>query len=142
MNANPILYQRLEPVQIACLKTRIDTRDQIPPLFERLRLACGEAISGDAMVIFHGGAVKDGFLIEAAFPVSQPVESDEIHTRTLEAAPALTMFHDGAHKTMRETVLKIYEYMEQHAWTTSLFRREIYRVLDPISRRTTAPRCR
>ena len=26
------------------------------------------------MVIFHGGAVKDGFLIEAAFPVDAPVE--------------------------------------------------------------------
>jgi effector-binding domain-containing protein len=130
MNPNPVLYKRLDAVQIACLKTRIDTRDQIPPLFERLRLACGEAIAGDALVIFHGGAVKDGFLIEAAFPVNQPVQSAEIHTHTLEAAPALIMFHAGAHKTMRETVLKIYEYMEQHAWTTSLFRREIYRVLD------------
>ncbi len=130
MNSNSIIYQWLEPVQVACLKIRIETRDQIPPLLERLRLACGEAIAGDAMVIFHGGAIKDGFLIEAAYPVSQPVESAEIYTRTLEAAPALTMFHDGAHKTMRETVLKIYEYMEQHAWTTSLFRREIYRGLD------------
>ena len=42
MNTNPILYQKLDPIQVACLKTRIDTRDQIPPLFERLRLACGE----------------------------------------------------------------------------------------------------
>jgi effector-binding domain-containing protein len=120
----------LEPIQVACLKTRIETREQIPPLLERLRLACGEAVAGDPLVLFHGGAVKDGFLIEAAYPVRQPVESIEIHTRTLEAAPALTMLHHGAHKTMRETVLKIYEYMETHAWTGSLFRREIYRVLD------------
>jgi effector-binding domain-containing protein len=130
MNANPIQYKRLEPVQIAALKTVVAARDQIPPLFERLRLACKEAVAGNPMVIFHGGAVKDGFLVEAAYPVRQPVESTEIHTRTLEAAPALTMLHHGAHKTMRETVLKIYEYMETHAWTGSLFRREIYPVLD------------
>ena len=130
MNANPIQYKRLEPVQIAALKTVVAARDQIPPFFERLRLTCGEVVTGNPMVIFHGGAVKDGFLIEAAFPVSQPVASGEIYTRTLEAAPALTMIHSGAHQTMRETVLKIYEYMETHAWTTSLFRREIYQVLD------------
>jgi hypothetical protein len=27
-------------------------------------------------------------------------------------------------------VLKVYDYLNTHAWTTSLFRREIYRVLD------------
>jgi hypothetical protein len=43
------------------------------------------------MVIFHGGAVKDGFLIEAAYPVSYPIENGEIHSRMLEATPALTM---------------------------------------------------
>lgn len=129
---NPILYKKLEPTQIACIKTRIDTRDQIPPLLERLRAICGDAIVGDALVIFHGGAVKDGFLIEAAFPVKNAVDMGEVHTRTLEAAPALVQLHYGAHQTIRETVLKIYEYLGQHAWTTSLFRREIYRVLDPI----------
>jgi hypothetical protein len=40
------------------------------------------------------------------------------------------MFHYGAHQTIRETVLKVYEYLDKHAWTTSLFRREIYRTLD------------
>ena len=28
------------------------------------------------MVIFHGGAVKDGFLVEAALPVTVLVEAD------------------------------------------------------------------
>jgi hypothetical protein len=40
------------------------------------------------------------------------------------------MFHHGTHQTIRETVLKVYNYLGQHAWTTSLFRREIYPVLD------------
>jgi len=83
------------------------------------------------MVIFHGGAVKDGFLVEAAFPVAHAVDAGEVYTRTLEAAPALITFHHGAHRSIRESVLKIYDYLDKHAWTTSLFRREIYRVLDP-----------
>jgi hypothetical protein len=131
MNANPILYKQLEPMQIASLITRIESREQIPALFERLHLACRDVIAGDSMVIFHGGAVKDGFLIEAAYPVSRPVETSEVYTHMLEAAPALSMFHYGPHQTMRETVLKVYEYMGQHAWTSSLLKREIYRRLDP-----------
>lgn len=133
MEKNPILYTKLEPTQIAYLKTVVERRDQIPALFERLRTACGDAVGGDAVAIFHGGAVKDGFWIEAAFPVTRPVETDAVHTRTLEAAPALMVFHYGSHLTIRETVLKVYDYLNQHAWTTSLFRREVYRVLEPTT---------
>jgi hypothetical protein len=131
MTDNPILYKRLEPALIAFIKAHIYTRAEIPPLFESLRAACQGAIQGDPVVIFHGGAVKDGYLIEAAYPVRYPVESGEIHSRTLEAVPALTMLHYGDHQTLRETVLKVYDYLGKHAWTTSLFRREIYRTLDP-----------
>jgi effector-binding domain-containing protein len=130
MNGNPIVYKKLDPIQIAYIKTRIDAREEILPLIELLRLACGGAIDGDAMVIFHGGAVKDGFLLEAAFPVAHPVDMGDVHTRNLETAPALSMLHYGAHQTLRETVQKIYEYLGQHTWTTSLFRREIYQVVD------------
>ena len=95
-----------------------------------MRNICGDAVAGDPIIIFHGGAIKDGFLIEAAFPVTRHVESVESQTRMLEAAPALTMLHKGLHSTIRETVLKIYSHMEQHAWTTSLIRREIYKKMD------------
>jgi effector-binding domain-containing protein len=131
MTDEPIIYRKLDPILTACLTTRIDTRDEIPPLFDRLRAACGDAICGDAMVIFHGGAVKDGFLVEAAFPVTHAVETGGVHTRLLEASPALLTLHHGAHQSIRASVLKIYDYLDKHAWTTSLFRREIYRVLDP-----------
>jgi effector-binding domain-containing protein len=132
MADHPILYRMLEPVQIAFIKTHIETRDQIPPLIDSLRFACEESISGDALVVFHGGAVKDGFLIEAAFPVTGPVETRDVHTRTLEPVPALVTFHYGSHQTIRETILKVIDYHNSHAWTTALFRREIYRVLDPF----------
>jgi len=95
MTDSPILYQKLEPVRIAYIKTSVDSRDEIPSLFDQLRSACGDAMCSEAadtnhpMVIFHGGAVKDGFLVEAAIPVTRPVETGEVHTRILEATPAM-----------------------------------------------------
>jgi hypothetical protein len=130
---HPILYTKLDPVLIAFIKARIDSRQQILPLLEQVRGACGDAVCGEALVVFHGGAVKEGFLVEAAFPVTHAVETEEVHTRLLEAAPALTMLHYGPHSTIRETVLKVYEYLDAHAWTTSLFRREVYHHLDAAS---------
>ncbi len=127
---NPVLFKKLEPIQVAFIKTCIDSREQLPPLFDCLQLVCGEDIDGEAMVIFHGGAVKDGYLIEIAYPVARAVETGEVHTRMLEAAKALTILHYGSHQTIRESVLKVYGYLDTHAWTTSLFRREIFRVLD------------
>jgi hypothetical protein len=131
MPNNTVLYKKLEPTLIAFIKTRIDGRDQIQTVLARLQSICGDAVCGDPLVIFHGGAVKDGTLIEAAFPVTHPVETEEVHTRKLEAVPALIMLHYGTHTSIRETILKIYDYLDKHAWTTALFRHEIYRVLDP-----------
>ncbi len=36
----------------------------------------------------------------------------------------------GPLQTARDTVLKIHDYLHDHAWTTSLFRREVFRVMD------------
>ena len=130
METNSVIYKKLEPIQIAFIKTSIDTRDQIPLLFDRLKLLIGDAGCGDPLVIFHNGAQKDGYLVEAAFPVTRPVESDEVHTRMLEASPALILLHYGPHQNIHETVIDIYNYLDMHAWTTSLFRREIYHVVD------------
>ncbi len=128
---NPIIYKRLEPVLIAGIKTRVENRDQILPILDHLRQECRDFICDDPMIILYSGAVRDGILVEAAFPVSHPVETDEIHSRLLDSAPALVHVHIGSHQSIRNSVLKIYEYLDQHAWTTSLIRREIYREIHP-----------
>lgn len=133
MTDQPILYKKLEPALIASIKTRVENRAQMLPLFERLRAVCVETITGDALAVFHGGAVKEGFIVEVAFPVRHAVETDEVHTRQLEGAAALSLVHNGPPQTIRETTVKVYEYLGQRAWTTSLLRREIYRVLDPAN---------
>ena len=74
MNTQSIVHKEIEAMQVACIKTVIEKRADALPLFEPLRQACGDAICGPAMIIYHHGAVKEGLLVEAAFPVSRPVE--------------------------------------------------------------------
>jgi effector-binding domain-containing protein len=130
MPENPVNYIKLPQLMVAFLPARINRREEIPPLLERLKAGCGEYVCGEAMAIFHSGAVKDGFLVEAAYPVSSPAECGEIHTRTLEPVAVLSMLHRGSHESIRETIQKIHSHLSQHALTTSLIRREIYRVLN------------
>jgi len=131
MSAPIVVHKELEAVQIASIKAVVETRADILPLFEPLRQACGEAVCGPAMALFHYGAVKDGLLIEAALPVSRPIETGQVRTRLLEARRAWTARHSGPHATIRETTLKILEYAQSHAGTVGGGVREIYLTLDP-----------
>jgi effector-binding domain-containing protein len=126
-----VIHKQIEPIQVAAYKTVIQKRADILPLFEPLRQACGEAVCGPAMSIIHYGAVKDGLLIEAAYPVNRSVETGQVHTRLLEARRAWTMVHHGPPETLRETTGKILEYIQSHAGTVGGGVREIYLSLDP-----------
>jgi effector-binding domain-containing protein len=126
MNTPEVIYKDLEALQIAFIKTVIEKRADLWSLFMPLRETCGNAICGPAMAIFHYGAVKDGLLVEAAFPVSRPVESSTVQTRQLEAAPAWTLRHMGPHDTIRETTSKLLAHIREHAGTVGGNVREIY----------------
>jgi effector-binding domain-containing protein len=126
-----ILHKELASVQIASRKLVIETRADLPPVFEVLRRACGEAACGPEMVILYYGAVKDGLLVEAAVPVSRPVESGEVHTRTLETRKAWTLVQRGPHETLPEARRKIFEYIAAHAGTPGGGVREVHLQVDP-----------
>jgi hypothetical protein len=131
MNTPIIVHKQVGGQRIASLKTVIAKRAEILPLFELLRQACGEAVCGPAMTIFHYGALKEGLLVEVAYPVDQPVETGEVHTRLLEERQAWTLEHRGPHENIRETTGKIFEYLASHAGTAGGGVREIYLAFDP-----------
>jgi effector-binding domain-containing protein len=131
MSTSVVIHKPVGGMQIASIKTVIAKRAEILPLLHSLSESCGNAICGPAMAILHYGSVKNGLLAEAAYPVSRPVESGEVHTRTLEARQAWTLNHLGPHETMRETTGKIFEYIQSHAGTIGGGTREIYLDLDP-----------
>ena len=129
MSTHPIVHKEIEAMQVAAIKAVVEKRADIFPLFEPLRQACGDAICGPAMVVYHFGAVKDGFLVEAAFPVSGPVETEQVYTRTLEDARAWTQIHRGSHEEIRGTASELVEHARTHAGTIG-WQREVYLVLD------------
>jgi hypothetical protein len=129
MDKANVIHKELGPMLIACLKTVVEKRADVFPLFEPLRAACGAATVGPAMGIYHYGAVQTGLLVEAAFPVSRPIETDRVYSRELEEARATTIIHRGPHDTIRETVTQLYEYARAHAGTPS-GQREVYLTLD------------
>jgi effector-binding domain-containing protein len=126
-----IVHKVVGGLQIASIQAIIEKRAELMPLFEPLRRACGEAVCGPALAIFHYGAVKDGLLVEAAYPVSRPVETEAVHTRTLEVRRAWTLVHHGPLDTLRETTGKIFDYIRSHAGTVGGGTREIYLTIDP-----------
>ncbi len=127
-----VVHKAVGGEQIASIKTIITKRAEILPLLQSLRESCGDAICGPAMAILYYGSVKEGLLVEAAYPVSRAVESGEVHTRILEPRKAWTMIHTGPHEAMRETTMKIFEYVTAHAGTVGGGTREIYQVVDPL----------
>jgi len=129
MSTQPIIHKEIEAMQVAGVKAVVEKRADIFPLFGPLRQACGDAICGPAMAIFSFGAVKDGFLVEAVFPVSTPVETEQVYTRQIEETHAWTLVHCGSHEKIRETISALIEHARAHAGTLA-GQREVYLVLD------------
>jgi len=131
MKEETITYKHIPPVMVAITGARVEDRAGILPVVEDLRKACGDAVCGPAIVILHGGALKTGILIEAAFPVNRSVQALNVQTRTLERMNALCTLHRGSHQNIRESVVRVYEHLSKHAWTGTGIRREVYHVLNP-----------
>lgn len=123
-------YMPVGALQIASSDAIIQTRADIVPLFEPLRDTCRDAVCGPGMALIHYGAVKDGLLVEVAYPVSRLVEIGQVRTRLLPACRAWTAEHHGSHDTMRETTRAIVQHVEAHAGTIGGGVREIYHVVD------------
>ena len=120
MSSPDVVHKEIASMQVACIKAVVEQRVDIFPLFEPLRQVCGDAIYGPAMVIYHFGAVQTGFLVEAAFPVSRPVETDRVYTRRLEEARAATLIHRGPYDTLRETAMQLFEVSGARAGAAGL----------------------
>jgi effector-binding domain-containing protein len=125
-----IKHREVDALQIASSDAVIQKRADILPLFESLRASCRDAVCGPAMALIKYGAVKDGLLVEAAYPVSRPVETWQVRTRLLPACQAWTAEHHGPHDTIRETTRAIVQHVEAHAGTIGGGVREIYQVID------------
>lgn len=99
---------------------------EIAPKFETLLEHCADYICGPACALYDYGVYTDGVYIEACFPVTQKVETDEIKSRILEGVEVLSVVHHGSYEKRGESYQKLYRYISTHGIAATAFAREIY----------------
>ncbi|MFX1283802.1 MAG: GyrI-like domain-containing protein [Promethearchaeota archaeon] len=123
-----IKHKKLETTLIASIRFNLKERKEIQALFHKLNQNIPkEVISGPGFCIYHFiTSVKEGFDIEAGFPVSQDVQTSGIKTRMLPEMEVLSLVHKGSVGKIRETLRKLYSYAYEHGLISDEFSREVY----------------
>ncbi len=126
-----VIYKRTDDMLIASIRFQLEKRKELEPKFEKLGQHCKDTICGPAFIIYHWGTgVSATFDIEAGFPVTQAIETDEIKSRVLKSEEVLSLVHKGPYKTLGDTEGKLYGYAIEHGLNPALCQREIYLKVD------------
>ena len=119
---NKIEYKKIDSMLIAYIQADVQNRAGLIPVFEKLEQHCQEYICGPRLVNFLGSGAQPGtYRMEAARPVTQIVETDEIKSKILEKARVLTLYHYGERK-MRETFNALRAYATGQGWAINTVR--------------------
>jgi len=111
---------------IASINFRDDyERKNIPSMFERLFKQCKEHVCGPAITLYNYGVYSNGIDVEVCFPVTQPIETDDVRSRNLESVEVFSIIHNGPLERIRESYSKLYGYFREHGIVGTNFGREI-----------------
>jgi effector-binding domain-containing protein len=120
-------YKTLEDMLIASIRAPLFKRDELKERFNRLKKVCGEKISGPGLIVYHWDTdVKEGLDVEAAYPVSAHVESEDISSRILEGFDAFTAVHNGPYDQISLAFSRLHEYRASRGLAAELNPREVY----------------
>jgi effector-binding domain-containing protein len=129
-----ITKKKIEEMLVASIRFRDDFEGKnIPLMFERLFEKCKEHICGSAITLFDYGVYSGRIEVEVCFPVTQPIDTGEVKSRTLEAVEVLSLMHNGPLEKKRESLSKLYGYFREHGIVGTSFRREITLKFNPNS---------
>jgi len=115
-----------EETTFAGIRHPIKSREELVPRVERLREVCAEAADGPLTHILRFDTPVDGFDSEIGFPVSGPIEHDEVKTHALRHLSFFSSLHTGPVETLRETTKKIAQHMNRVGLSPELELVEIY----------------
>jgi len=123
-----IQHKSLTDTLVATVRCTFQNRSQLHTILADVARALPTgSISGPAFCIFQFiSSVRDGFDGEAGFPVCQPLETAEVHSRVLPAMDVLSLTHRGPVERIRETVATLYRRAAQHGLVSDEFMREVY----------------
>jgi effector-binding domain-containing protein len=121
-------HKKLEETLVATVRLTLKQRAAIKDVLAGLAQEIPrETIAGPPFCIFQFvSSVKDGYDVEAGFPVNQKVETGALKTRVLPAMEVLSIVHRGALEKLGETYGKLYGYAEEHGIISDEFCREVY----------------
>jgi effector-binding domain-containing protein len=99
--------------------------------FEKLMEEAKDRICGDAFCLYTDNSGEGGHDIECCFPVSEPVETDAIRSRTLEGGEMLSIVHHGPYDEVYKSWQKLGGFARSNRQWGTRPRREIYREYSP-----------
>jgi len=121
-----ITRKTTDEMLIASMNFRDDyERKKIPSMFEKLFNQCKEYVCGPAIILYNYGVYSDGIDVEVCFPVTQPIETDDVRSRNLESVEVFSIIHNGPYERIRESYSKLYGYFREHGIVGTNFGREI-----------------
>jgi effector-binding domain-containing protein len=126
-----IVYRRVDDQLVAGARYQGDPSG-LGSIFENLGQQCGEYICGPAFIVTHyGTGVKDGIDVDVCFPVSQPVETDNVRNWVLKGGEVLSLLHRGPYESLGESYRRLYGYLGEHGLISQLSGREVYLKSNP-----------
>jgi effector-binding domain-containing protein len=126
-----IAHKRLDDMLIASLRFQMRERAEVSAKLEELRRQCGEHISGPGFAIIYFDTGLEGVDTEVCFPVTEPVETEEVESRMLPGGEVLTMLHHGSHEDLRASYRKLIDPVLDHGVNIENMSREIYLEFNP-----------
>ncbi|MFX0045722.1 MAG: GyrI-like domain-containing protein, partial [Candidatus Hermodarchaeota archaeon] len=120
-------YKHIDDMLIASIRAPAFRRDELKERFKKLEEICGQRICGPAMAIYRWDTgVKEGLDMEAAYPVSEAIESGDVHSRVLLGFDAFTKVYKGPYDQIAKVFSELHEYRSSRGLAAELNPREVY----------------
>jgi effector-binding domain-containing protein len=121
-----IAHKRLDDMLIASLRFQMGEREELFSKLEEVRSECEDYIAGPPFAVFYWDTGLEGIDTEACFPVTSPVETNEIESRTLVGEEVFTKLHRGRHESIDESYRDIGACLVEHGLNPENRSREIF----------------
>jgi len=126
-----IEYKKFKDTMVATAYFNLKERKEIKNTLDKLKkIIPEEYISGPGFAIFRFiTSFKEGFDIEAGFPISKVIDNDIVKTRIIPKMEVLSLIHREEGKT-GESYRKLYSYAYEHGLISDEICREVYHKSD------------
>lgn len=109
----------------------VDANKQLSEMFKTIKDECQEKGVGSPFVIFHYDTkVEEGQDVEACYQVTEPVETENVKSRTFQATEVLSYTHKGPRESALDNARKILVGLWERGVRSSLYRCEVYHFWD------------